>query len=83
MGGTLVVAECEWGGGFKLSKLTSKKSNLGSNIPFYLLIHGYLLASMLKLQLLLNSCHKSVCVHLLLLGGRLPTTPLCKTFNIT
>jgi len=39
MGGTLVVAESGWGGGFKLSKMTSKKSNLGFNIPFYLLIY--------------------------------------------
>ena len=79
MGGTLVVAESGWGGGFKLSKLTNKKSHLGSNIPFYLLIYWYFLASMLKLQLLLSFCHKSVCVRLWLRGGGgLPSTPLCK-----
>ena len=70
MGGTLVVAESGWGGGFKLSKLTSKKSHLGSNKPFHLLIYWYLLACMQKkLQLLLNFCHKSVCVRLWLAGG--------------
>ena len=62
--GTLVFAESWCGEGFKLSKLTSKKSHLGSNIPFYLLIYWYLLASMLKLQLLLNFSHNSVCVRL-------------------
>jgi hypothetical protein len=79
------VAESGWGGGFKLSKLTNKKSHLGSNIPFYLLIYWYFLASMLKLQLLLSFCHKSVCVlfWFFFLGGGYPPTPLCKTFNVT
>jgi hypothetical protein len=69
MGGTLVFAESGCGGGFKLSILTNNKSHLGSNIPVYLLIYWYLLASMLKPQLLLNFCHNSVCVRLWFGGG--------------
>ena len=78
------IGGCRKWVGFKLSKLTSKK-NVGSNIPFYLVMHWYFLASMLELQnfsFYKYQSQRCMC-SFVFVGGGGPPTPLCKTFNVT